>query len=70
MSLLERIEANISDSSVYIENDSQLSGELFEQILKIDEALKVIARNFEENEHYIRVLGSVSENFKQSIIDL
>lgn len=70
LSILERIEANISDSSVYIENDSQLSGELFEQILEIDEALKVIARNFEENERYIRVLGSVSENFKQSIIDL
>lgn len=68
--MLQRMDAGISDSSVYVENDSNLSNELFEQILEIDDALKVIARNFDENERYIKVLGTISENFKQSIIDL
>ena len=70
LDIMEKIEASITDACVYIENDNKLSTELFEQVLEIDEALKVISRNFDENEHYIKVLGSISENFKQSIIDL
>lgn len=70
LDIMEKIEASITDACVYIENDNKLSTELFEQVLEIDEALKVISRNFDESEHYIKVLGSISENFKQSIIDL
>jgi methyl-accepting chemotaxis protein len=70
LDLLERIEASLTDACIYVDNDNSLSNELFEQILEIDEALKNISRSFDENERCIKVLGSISENFKQSIIDL
>ena len=67
---MEIIEAGIVDSCVYVENETNFSNDIFEQILVLDENLKEIIHTFEQNEQHIKTLSTISENFRQSIIDL
>ena len=68
--IMERIESGLSDACLYVENDTKYSNDVFEQILTLDENLKEILRTFEQNEQYVKILSNISENFKQSIIDI
>jgi len=67
---MEHIEAGLSDACTHVENDTIFSGDVFEQILILDENLKEIIRTFEQSEQYIKILSNISESFRQSIIDI